>query len=91
MFKAKVHVVWRKKKKLLVLLDTKSGSYFTLNNTGQDLWMKHIVNDQPISEVIKEISAKYTNSPGEAQILSDCEKLIASWKSNDLIEEKILG
>jgi hypothetical protein len=88
MYKAKLHVVWRKKKKLLVLLDTKSSSYFTLNNTGQDLWMKYIVNNQPLDEVVKEISTKYTNSPGEEQILSDCKKLIDGWLSNELIIEK---
>jgi hypothetical protein len=87
MFKAQQHVVWRKKKQLLVLLDTKSGSYFTLNNTGQDLWMKHIVAGNPLDEVVKEISSRYVNSPGNEQILSDCNKLINDWQSNELIAE----
>jgi hypothetical protein len=88
MFKAQQHVVWRKKKKLLVLLDTKSGSYFTLNNTGQDLWMKHIVDGHPLDQVVREISSRYVNSPGEQQIFSDCNKLIDDWRSNELIAEQ---
>ena len=88
MLKAQQHVVWRKKKKLLVLLDTKSGCYFTLNNTGQDLWMKHIVEGLPLEDVVREISSRFANSPGEQQILSDCNKLISDWQSNALITEK---
>jgi hypothetical protein len=85
MFKIQPHVVWRKKKELVVLLDTKSGSYFTLNNTGQDLWMKHIVEGQSLDVVAKEISSQYANPPEEQQILGDCGKLIDQWLSNDLI------
>lgn len=88
MFKAKEHIVWRKKKNLLVLLDTKSGCYFTLNTTGQDLWMHHIVEEEPLDKVVTIISGKYTASPGEEQILSDCENLISDWSNNQLIEKQ---
>ena len=87
MFKAKKHIVWRKKKKLIVLLNTQSGSYFTLNKTGQDLWMSHIVEGQPLEEVAQNIAKKYANPPAVENIVSDCKKLIADWDANELIEE----
>lgn len=86
MFKAKQHIVWRKKKKLFVLLDTESGGYFTLNQTGQDLWLKHIVEGQPVDEIVDNILAKYSNPPSAQQVLDDCNKLISEWKENQLIE-----
>lgn len=87
MFKAKKNIVWRKKKKLLVLLDTKSGAYFTLNASGQDLWLGHIVEAKPLHEVVSGIAQRYTNPPTEEQIFADCHKLIAEWHQNQLIEE----
>jgi hypothetical protein len=88
MIKAKEHIVWRKKKKLLVLLDTKSGCYFTLNTTGQDLWLQHIVEGKPLNDVAREISRKYADPPPEEQILSDCNRLIGDWFTNQLIEKQ---
>lgn len=88
MYKAKKHIVWRKKKKLLVLLDTQSGHYFTLNQTGQDLWLKHIVDGQALDDIVGEILTKYTNPPPQGQVLSDCNKLISDWKENQLIEKQ---
>ncbi len=86
MFKAKQHIVWRNKKKLFVLLDTESGNYFTLNQTGQDLWLKHIVDGQPIDEIVDNILGKYSNPPSSEQVLDDCNKLIIEWQENKLIE-----
>ena len=88
MFKVKEHIVWRKKKKLLVLLDTKSGCYFTLNATGQDLWLRHIVDGAPLDEVVTEISGKYVSPPENEQILADCKNLINDWSDNQLIEKQ---
>ncbi len=87
MIKAKEHIKWRKKKELLVLLDTVSGCYYTLNTVGQDLWLMHIVESQPLDQTIEHISSKYTNPPKPEQIQADCQKLIEEWKVNELIEE----
>ncbi len=88
MFKPSENIVWRKKKKLLVLLDKKNGSYFTLNSTGQDLWLSHIVEGEPLHEVISNIQKKYANPPEEKQIIEDCHKLISEWHHNQLIEKQ---
>ncbi len=88
MLKAKKHIVWRKKKKLLVLLDTETGNYFTLNPTGQDLWMKHVVEGQPLEDFVNELTQKYADPPSQEQILSDCHKLIDDWKENQLIVDE---
>ena len=87
MLKAKEKVVWRKKKDLLVLLDTESGNYYTLNETAQDLWMAYIVNGQSLDMVIGDITKKYVESPSSEQIESDCQLLIEDWKKNELVEE----
>lgn len=87
MIKAKKHIVWRKKKELLVLLDTDSGCYYTLNPVGQDLWLMHIVESQPLDQIIEQIADKYDNPPKREQIQADCQKLIDDWKANELIEE----
>jgi len=87
MIRAKKHIVWRKKKELLVLLDTVSGCYFTLNPVGQDLWLTHIVDQQPLEQTVDQIAGKYNNPPAKEQILADCHKLIEDWKNNALIEE----
>lgn len=87
MLKAKEKIVWRKKKDLLVLLDTESGNYYTLNETAQDLWMSHIVNGQGLEIAMGEIAKKYVNSPSSEQIEADCQLLIEDWKKNELVEE----
>lgn len=87
MLKAKEKIVWRKKKDLLVLLDTESGNYYTLNETAQDLWMSHIVNGQNLKMVIEEIAKKYTDAPPLEMIETDCGLLIEDWKKNALVED----
>lgn len=87
MLKAKSHIKWRRKKELLVLLDTVSGCYYTLNHVGQDLWLMHIVDAQPLDEIIEHLIGKYDNPPKREQIEADCQKMIEDWRSNDLVEE----
>jgi hypothetical protein len=87
MLKAKEKIVWRKKKDLLVLLDTESGNYYTLNETAQDLWMSHIVGGQTLDMVVEEIAKKYTDAPPLSMIENDCGLLIEDWKKNALVEE----
>lgn len=87
MIKAKEHIKWRKKKNLLVLLDTVSGCYYTLNPVGQDLWLMHVVDSHPLEETVEQIVNKYANPPKKEQIQADCLKLIDDWKANELIEE----
>lgn len=85
MLTARDNIVWRKKKDLLVVLDTESGNYFTLNETAQDLWMAHIVDGTDLDKVILMIAEKYGNNPPIEQIKTDCEKMIEGWKENSLV------
>ena len=87
MLKAKEKIVWRKKKELLVILDTESGNYYTLNETAQDLWMSHIVDGKTLENAIEEIEGKYAEPPPGDQIMNDCSLIIDDWKKNGLVEE----
>ena len=85
MLAARENIVWRKKKELLVVLDTDSGNYFTLNETAQDLWMAHIVEGTSLDDAVQQISEKYGNNPPLQQIRDDCLKMIEDWKENNLV------
>ncbi len=85
MLVARENIVWRKKKGLLVVLDTDSGNYFTLNETAQDLWIAHIVEGVELDTVINQIAQSYGNNPPVEQIKSDCLTMIDGWKENNLI------
>lgn len=88
MLKAKEKIVWRKKKELLVVLDTDSGKYFTLNETAQDLWMSHIVNGETLAKAAEELGSKFADTPPLENVIADCQKLIDEWVENGLVEEQ---
>lgn len=84
--KAKEKIVWRKKKDLLVILNTESGSYYTLNEVAQDLWMNHIVDGKDLEASVEKIADSYDGSPATEQIKDDCLKIIDEWKDSDMVE-----
>lgn len=87
MLKAKEKIVWRKKKELLVILDTESGNYYTLNETAQDLWMSFIVGGEALEDSVNEIAGNYAEPPPADQVMADCKIIIEDWKDNGLVEE----
>ena len=89
MLKAKEKIVWRKKKELLVILDTDSGHYFTLNETAQDLWMSHIVGGKTLEEAAAEIAGKYSDPPPVSEICRECGLIIVEWLENGLVEDVV--
>jgi hypothetical protein len=87
MIKPKDHVVWRKKGDLLVVLDTASGSYFTLNATAMDLWLGLLEEGRGLDAVARGIRDKFTEPPAIEQVEADCRKMLDEWQSQGLVEE----
>ncbi len=87
MIKPKDQIVWRKKGDLLVVLDTGSGAYYTLNSTAMDLWIGLVEEGGTLETVVGRIAAKYGEAPTMAQVEADCRKMLAEWQSTGLVEE----
>jgi hypothetical protein len=86
MWKVKEHIVWRKKNDILVVLDTLSGHYYTLNPVAMDLWLGCFADNKPLETVISELSEKYLDIPNAEQVKSDCLESIQYWQNESLIE-----
>lgn len=82
----KEEIVWRKKNKLLVLLNTKSGHYYTLNDVASALWFSMFVDKKPLDEVVELICQNFDNPPERSIIEQDCKSLIEEWTQENLIE-----
>lgn len=87
MYKVKEPIVWRRKQDLLVVLDTQSGFYYTLNKSAQLLWLSMFEEENPLEDAVEYISKSFKNTPDLNQILADCKKLVSEWIDNNLIEE----
>jgi hypothetical protein len=86
MWKVKEHIVWRQKNDMLVVLDTLSGHYYTLNKAAMDLWLGCFADNKSLEIVISEISEKYLDTPDVQQVKSDCLESIEYWQKESLIE-----
>ena len=86
MWKSKEHVVWRIKGELLVILDTVSGHYYTLNEVAVDLWRGLFEEKKSLEAVIGEIHSRYQNVPQRAELEADCRESLAYWAAEGLIE-----
>lgn len=87
MIKPKDQVVWRKKGDLLVVLDTASGCYFTLNASAMDLWLGLLEEGVTLAQVVERIAAKFAEPPAAEQVEADCRRMLAEWQSSGLVEE----
>lgn len=87
MIKPKDQIVWRKKGELLVVLDTGSGAYFTLNATAMDLWVGVVEEGGALETVAEGIAAKYGEVPAREQVVADCRRMLAEWQSAGLVVE----
>jgi hypothetical protein len=88
MWCAKSDVVWRKSQETLVLLNTSSGLYYTINPTGAMLWISLVEKQGSFDEAVKAIQQQCAGAPDTAAIRNDCTKLLEEWKAENLIEEK---
>lgn len=85
-YRAKDHVVWRSKKELLVVMDTVTGHYFTLNPVAVELWNGLIDQARPLSEVMPLIKDKFEDPPPDEKLTQDCRAMIQEWLGENLIE-----
>jgi hypothetical protein len=87
MIKPKDQIVWRKKGELLVVLDTGSGAYYTLNATAMDLWVGVVEEGGALEAVAETIAGRYPEAPAREQVVADCRRMLTEWQSAGLVEE----
>lgn len=85
MWKAQDHIVWRKKQDLLLVLDTDSGHYYTLNPSAVQLWTYLIEENHSWDDSINRIMDSFSELPGRDQVDADCKKMLEDWMSNNLV------
>jgi hypothetical protein len=86
MWKSKEHVVWRVKGELLVVLDTVSGHYYTLNETAVALWRGLFEEKQSLDTVLKTIRSRFPDAPEPEKLEADCRESMSYWTAEGLIE-----
>lgn len=79
-------IVWKTKKDILILLNTTTGHYYTLNQVASTLWNEHINSKKSLDETAETILMMYNNPPSKTEVISDLEEIIAEWKSENLIK-----
>ena len=87
MIKSKEHVVWRQKADLLVVLDTESGCYFTLNATAMALWLGMVEGGATLEEAVERIASRYPEAPARERVEGDCRRMLTEWREAGLVEE----
>ena len=85
-WKAKEHVVWRVKGDLLVVLDTVSGHYYTLNEVAVELWRGLFDEKKSFQAVLEDIRAGFPDAPDAGQLEADCRESLDYWVAEKLIE-----
>jgi hypothetical protein len=87
MWTAKKNIVWRNKDNMLVLLDTTTGHYYTVNQTGARLWRDLLERKMSVEQVVEGLRQDFADGPDKSVIRQDCARLIEEWRSENLIEE----
>jgi len=85
MYTAAEDIVWKTKKDMLILLNTKTGHYFTLNPIAGLLWNKLVVENNSFDDAVQTIIHECKNAPKKEDVISDCNEIIENWKNENLI------
>jgi hypothetical protein len=89
MWMAKKDIVWRSKDDMLVLLNTTTGHYYTVNQTGAVLWRNLVEHKMSFDDAVERLYGQCEGSPDKSVVGQDCSRLIEEWKSENLIEEAV--
>jgi hypothetical protein len=87
MWKARSDVAWREKDRMVVILKSTTGCYYTLNHTGARLWTDLVGNNMSVAESAKAIHASHEGAPSLSQVQADCMALFERWRTEQLLEE----
>lgn len=88
MYTAADDIVWKTKKDMLILLNTKTGHYFTLNPIAGLLWNKLVVESKSFDDAVQAVIDDCENAPQKEIVVSDCNEIIENWKNENLILAK---
>lgn len=82
MFELAPHVSWKELDGLIVAVDTKSGSYYSLNDTASAIW-KEVVNGKSKSAVIEHLMTVF--QVDEDTLAADVDRSTEKWLAEGLI------
>lgn len=85
MLKPQKHIVWKKKNDMLVLLNTDSGHYYTLNPVASALWSELVSENGTVESAAHKISSSFSGSPSIEEIIANCAAIISEWKTENII------
>jgi len=81
-YKVASKVSWKEMDGLIIVVNTESGAYYSLNKTASEIW-KQIAAGNSEQEVSKAVGEKYDVS--EAEVQPDLESCLKNW-----LEEKLI-
>ncbi len=73
---------WKEMDGLVIIVDTVSGAYYSLNQVASDIWI-NIVSGKAIEEVRKELLDKY--SVDKETLSTDISACVDKWLKEGLI------
>jgi len=81
-YKVADKVSWKEMDGLIIVVNTESGAYYSLNKTASEIW-KQIAAGNSEQEVSKAIGERYEVS--EEEVRSDLEACLKNWLDEKLI------
>jgi hypothetical protein len=78
-------ISWKEMDGLVIVVNTVSGNYYSLNKTASDIWQE-VVAGKSVQEVHEGITKKYTVD--EETLREDIKKCVEDWQKEGLIEQK---
>ena len=84
-FKPTQNVAWRDVNDEVVILDLKSGEYYTLNSVGQFIW-KSAMQDMPLTDIQQAIVDEFDVAPERAE--KDLHEFVAAMIQEGMLHEE---
>ncbi len=85
-FKTSENIAWRNVNEEIVILDLKSGEYFTLNDVGQFIWLA-VADQKNVGEIRRIVVAEFDVSPEKAS--EDIKKFITEMLEEGLLHKSV--
>jgi hypothetical protein len=85
-FKTSENIAWRNVNEEVVILNLKSGEYFTLNDVGQFVWLA-VADQKNIEEIRQKVVDAFDVSPEKAS--EDIEAFISRMLDEGLLHKSV--
>jgi hypothetical protein len=85
-FKTSENITWRNVNEEVVILNLKSGEYFTLNDVGQFVWLA-VADQKNMEEIRQKVVDAFDVTPEKAS--EDIEEFISRMLDEGLLHESV--